>query len=91
MSVTHLRKWDVTAIEIALDLEIPRSHDRSRGFSSPGPAEPRICLVAALRPHVAAETHRRGGRSSGAGTPARKTTNDSGDGEVGELHRQLPR
>lgn len=44
MSVTRLPQWDVTAIEIALDLEPPRF------FGSPpaafsGPAEPRICLV----------------------------------------------
>ncbi len=47
MSVTHLQKWDVTAIEIALDLEIPRFSDASRILFS-GPAEPRICLVAAF-------------------------------------------
>jgi hypothetical protein len=46
MSVTHFKKWDVTAIEIALDLEIPRFVDPSR-FIFSGPAEPRICLVAA--------------------------------------------
>jgi hypothetical protein len=46
MSVTHFKKWDVTAIEIALDLEIPRFVDPSR-FLFSGPAEPRICLVAA--------------------------------------------
>jgi hypothetical protein len=45
MSVTHLSKWDVTAIEIALDVEIPRLSDPSR-FVFSGPAEPRICLVA---------------------------------------------
>ena len=47
MSVTHFKKWDVTAIEIALDLEIPRFVDPSR-FIFSGPAEPRICLVAAF-------------------------------------------
>jgi hypothetical protein len=45
MSVTHLKKWDVTAIEIALDLEIARLIDPSRAVFS-GPAEPRICLVS---------------------------------------------
>jgi hypothetical protein len=45
MSVTPLQKWDVTAIELALDLEIPRFVDPSRCVFS-GPAEPRICLVA---------------------------------------------
>ena len=45
MSVTHLPKWDVTAIEIALDLEKPRSFDQSR-FVFSGRGEPRICLVA---------------------------------------------
>ena len=42
--MAHLPSWDVTAIEIALDLEIS---DPSRTVFS-GPAEPRICLVAAL-------------------------------------------
>jgi hypothetical protein len=42
MSIAHLRKWDVTAIEIALDLEMPRNSHLA--FS--GPSEPRICLVA---------------------------------------------
>jgi hypothetical protein len=47
MSVEHLRKWDVTAIEIALDLETPRLPASSHlAFS--GPAEPRICFVAAF-------------------------------------------
>ena len=45
MSVTHLQKWDVTAIEIALDLEMPHFVDPTR-FAFSGPAEPRICLVA---------------------------------------------
>jgi hypothetical protein len=45
MSVTHLRKWDATPIEIALDVEIPPLSDPSRVAFS-GPAEPRICLVA---------------------------------------------
>lgn len=47
MTVTHLQKWDVTAIEIALDLEMPRFVDPTR-FVFSGPAEPRICLVAAF-------------------------------------------
>jgi hypothetical protein len=53
MSVTHLQKWDVTAIEIALDLETPRFTDTSR-LPISGPAEPRICLVAgfALNSHL---------------------------------------
>jgi hypothetical protein len=47
MKVTHLRRWDLTAIEIAVDLEVPPfSNPPSLGFS--GPAEPRICLVAAF-------------------------------------------
>ena len=45
MSVTHLQKWDVTGIEIALDLEMPHFVDQTR-FVFSGPAEPRICLVA---------------------------------------------
>ncbi|MFY9630030.1 MAG: hypothetical protein WAJ94_00285 [Candidatus Cybelea sp.] len=45
MSVTHLQKWDVTAIEIALDLEMLHFVDPNR-FVFSGPAEPRICLVA---------------------------------------------
>jgi hypothetical protein len=45
MSVSHLQKWDVTAIEIALDLEMPHFVDSTR-FVFSGPAEPRICLVA---------------------------------------------
>jgi len=45
MTVTHLQKWDVTAIEIALDLEMPHFVDPTR-FVFSGPAEPRICLVA---------------------------------------------
>lgn len=45
MSVSHLQKWDVTAIEIALDLEMPHVVDPGR-FAFSGPAEPRICLVA---------------------------------------------
>ena len=45
MSVAHLQKWDVTAIEIALDLEAQRVFDLSR-FAFSGPAQPRICLVA---------------------------------------------
>jgi hypothetical protein len=53
MSVTHLQKWDITAIEIALDLQTQRFFDSSR-FVFSGPAEPRICLVAcfALTSHL---------------------------------------
>ncbi|MGB8909745.1 MAG: hypothetical protein WCC84_13465 [Candidatus Cybelea sp.] len=47
MSVAHLQKWDVTAIEIALDLKTQRVSDFSRLVFS-GPAEPRICLVASF-------------------------------------------
>ena len=47
MSVAHLGRWDPTAIEIALDLEVPPFADPpSLGFT--GPAEPRICLIAAF-------------------------------------------
>ncbi|MGB8518800.1 MAG: hypothetical protein WCD38_01395, partial [Candidatus Tumulicola sp.] len=45
MSVIDLQTRDVTAIEIALDLEIPRLLDSSQFFFS-GPSEPRICLIA---------------------------------------------
>ena len=44
MSVTPLRKWDVTGIEIALDLEAQRLLAPSR-FAFSGAAEPRVCLV----------------------------------------------
>ena len=47
MGIAHLRKWDVTAIEIALDLEMLRFSEPARLVFS-GPAEPRICLVAAF-------------------------------------------
>jgi hypothetical protein len=47
MSVTHLRAWDVTAIEIALDLEMPHLSDPA-SFVFSGPSQPRICLVAGL-------------------------------------------
>jgi hypothetical protein len=47
MSVTRLQKWDLTPIEIALDLETARRAD-STNFPFSGPAEPRICLVAAF-------------------------------------------
>jgi hypothetical protein len=47
MSVAHLPKWDVTPIEIALDLEPSQLTNRS-SFQFSGPAEPRICLVAAF-------------------------------------------
>lgn len=47
VKVTHLRRWDLTAVEIAVDLEVPPFPDPpSLGFS--GPAEPRVCLVAAF-------------------------------------------
>ncbi|MGC2130424.1 MAG: hypothetical protein WA629_10030 [Candidatus Aquilonibacter sp.] len=45
MSIPRSRTWDVTAIEIALDLEAPRLADPPC-FVFSGPAEPRICLVA---------------------------------------------
>jgi hypothetical protein len=45
MSVARLEQWDVTAIEIAMDLAAPR-YDDAVGFVFSGPAEPRICLVA---------------------------------------------
>ena len=53
MSVTDLQTRDVTPIEIALDLEMPRLLDPSHLFFS-GPSEPRICLVAgfALTSHL---------------------------------------
>jgi hypothetical protein len=45
MTVTYLQRWDLTAIEIALDLETPPFLDGlSLRFSSQH--EPRICLVA---------------------------------------------
>jgi hypothetical protein len=47
VSVTHPRKWAVTGIEVALDLEVSHLCDSSRLVIS-GPAEPRICLVAAF-------------------------------------------
>jgi hypothetical protein len=47
MGVTHLKQWHVTALEVALDLEMPRFVDPSR-FAFSGPAEPRICLVASF-------------------------------------------
>ncbi len=53
MSVTDLQTRDVTAIEIALDLEMPRLLDPPQFFFS-GPSEPRICLVTgfALTSHL---------------------------------------
>jgi hypothetical protein len=42
MSVTHLPEWDITAIEIAIDLE---RLDGPAGAIFSGPVEPRICLV----------------------------------------------
>ena len=47
MGIAHLPQWDITAIEIALDLETLRSSSASGHFFS-GYAEPRICLVAAF-------------------------------------------
>lgn len=47
MNVAHLRGWDLTPIEIALDLEAPSFDDRS-SFGFAGPAEPRIRLVTAF-------------------------------------------
>jgi hypothetical protein len=46
MGIAHLPQWDITAIEIALDLEAPRIS--ALGLSFSGYAEPRICLVAAF-------------------------------------------
>jgi hypothetical protein len=53
MSILRARKWDVTAIEIALDVEASPSSDPLRLVFS-GPAEPRICLVVgfALTSHL---------------------------------------
>lgn len=53
MSVTHLQKWDVTAFEIALDVEVPQLSNPAP-FLFSGRAEPRICLVAgfALTSHL---------------------------------------
>jgi hypothetical protein len=47
MSFAHLPRWDVTPIELALDLETPQLPARPALVFS-GPAEPRICLVAAF-------------------------------------------
>lgn len=47
MNVAHLRGWDLTAIEIALDLEVPPLSDPA-SFDFAGRAEPRICLIAAF-------------------------------------------
>lgn len=47
VSIAHLRKWDVTPIEIAIDLEAPRQSDPA-GIPFSGAAEPRVCLVAAF-------------------------------------------
>jgi hypothetical protein len=44
MTVIHLPDWDVTAIEIALDLERLQVDDPAAMMFS-GPTEPRICLV----------------------------------------------
>lgn len=53
MTVARLPRWDVTPIEIALDLEPPRLDNPSCLVFS-GPAEPRVCLVAtfALTPQL---------------------------------------
>ena len=82
MSVTHLQKWDVTAIEIALDLEMPH-------FVRPNP----VCFFRAggtadlprgrVCAHVAAETNRRGRQSSPAGTAAFTIASSSGNSTVG--------
>lgn len=45
MSVTHLPMWDVTPIEIALDVEPPRFPDAS-GAVYYGSSDSRVCLVA---------------------------------------------
>lgn len=45
MGIAHLPQWDITAIEITLDLETPRA-SASSGFLFSGAGEPRICLVA---------------------------------------------
>lgn len=47
MGIAHLPQWDITAIEVALDLETPRISSGSELHFS-GDAEPRICLVAAF-------------------------------------------
>lgn len=45
MKITQLPVWDATAIEIALDLAVPR-YAHGPGFDFSGPGEPRVCLVA---------------------------------------------
>jgi hypothetical protein len=45
MSVTHLPKWELTAIEISMDVEFPSDFDKS-SLDCPASAEPRICVVA---------------------------------------------
>ena len=45
MTITHLPVWDATAIEIALDLAVPR-YAQGPGLNFTGPGEPRVCLVA---------------------------------------------
>jgi hypothetical protein len=47
MGIARLEEWHITAIEIALDLEVPRLLDPA-SFAFSGKAEPRICLVAAF-------------------------------------------
>ena len=47
MSVTHLPMWEITPIEIALDVEPPRIQDASGAVFS-GTGESRVCLVAAF-------------------------------------------
>jgi len=44
VTITQLPVWDATAIEIALDLAVPRYAQPGLDFSGPG--EPRVCLVA---------------------------------------------
>jgi hypothetical protein len=45
VTITQLPVWDATAIEIALDLAVPRYAQRP-GLDFSGPGEPRLCLVA---------------------------------------------
>ncbi|HEY2473859.1 MAG TPA: hypothetical protein VGI19_03565 [Candidatus Cybelea sp.] len=45
MTVTHLPMWDITPVEIAVDVEPPRILDASGAVLS-APSESRICLVA---------------------------------------------
>lgn len=45
--MVHLRRGDVTAVEVALDLEVP-SLSALPAFLFSGAVEPRVCLVAAF-------------------------------------------